>query len=77
MRQAKQTKQKLQHMFNQAVMVTKQRIRLMELIKEPKAKTLKAITVRKALLARYERAYKEQLEMLAAGIVAPHIRDMI
>jgi hypothetical protein len=64
-------------MFNQAVSVTKQRIKIMERNLAPPPKTQKAIAVRKALLGKYERAYTEQCAMLEAGIEPPNIHDLV
>lgn len=74
---AKYTQKSLQTAFLRAVAVTKQRIRVMELVAEPKAKTILAITVRKALLGRYKEAYEEQLRMLEAGVFIPNIHDLV
>ena len=74
---AKRTQKSLQTAFLRAVATTKQRIRVMELVKEPKPKTILAIAVRKALLGRYKEAYEEQLRMLEAGAFIPNIHDMV
>lgn len=73
----KTTQKSLQTAFLRAVAVTKQRIRVMEAIENPKSNTLRAIAVRKALLGRYTKAYEEQTRMLEAGIFTPNIHDMV
>ena len=70
-------RKRLEHVFNQAVSVTKQRIKIMERNLAPPPKTQKAIAVRKALLGKYEQAYAEQRAMLEAGIEPPNIHDIV
>ena len=74
---AKYLNKRLGAMFTQAVSVHKQRIKVMERNLAPPPKTQKAITVRKALLGKYEQAYAKQLQMLADGISPPNIHDMV
>lgn len=63
--------------YLQETAVTRTRIRAMEGVENPKRKTEKALNKRISLLARYDRAYAKQVEMVKNKLPPPSIRDMI
>lgn len=62
--------------FNRAVYPHKTRVRIMQ-EKKISQKTIEAIEVRQMLIARYERAYEAQKDMLAQGLIPKNIHDMV
>jgi len=67
----------LRSRFLKATSVTRQRIRIMSVNPEPTGITVRALTKRQEILARYEAAYAEQLRMVEAGVMPPDIEGMI
>jgi len=68
---------RLRSKFLQLTSITRQRIRAMEQSGNPTPKTEKALAKRYELLARYEKAYARQQELLLEGTTPPDLVDMV
>jgi len=63
--------------FLRITSVTRARIAAMERRVDPSPRTLKALEARKAILARYEQALAQQLDMVRLGLPPGDIMDMV
>ena len=67
----------LKSRYLQVTAITRTRIRLMELNEKPNKKTENALAARRALLAKYDKAYNSQIQMVHMGFPPIDIVDMV